>query len=502
MPEHIRALVVVLIVGSLVWILARPAFIQVLSPETFVRWRVLWYVTTLAWFLSPSFWVYVGIMTVVLIRIARRERFIFGLYLLLLLAAPPWSSPIPGMGIIDHFFLLDHYRLLALVLLLPLAWRLSKLSSTVRLFQSPVDWMVLAYLVLNTLLTFRGGNFTSDARTGLMLWIDFFLPYYVASRSIQSMEDLRHALMGLTVGAVLLGALAIVEIARSWKLYDAASAALGLNPFFVYKTRGPFVRPGATVIDSISLGYVMVVATGAFLYLQSRIEGRFWRWMGWLALATGVLACLSRGPWLGAFLLIFVFLITSPQWLKSVFQGATVATCLLLALSATSAGKQFIDLLPIVGSAEQGNIEYRSNLLTIALPVIERNFLFGSANFYDAPELEVMRQGEGIIDIVNSYIGVALHAGIVGLILFVGMFIRSLLALRRGMKWAQANHKSEQFLVGRALFAAVVSIMFIIFTVSSIFIMPIIYFVFIGLSCAFGLMHAAQVKSQLKWTPA
>ena len=36
---------------------------------------------------------------------------------------------------------------------------------------------LLDYVALNTALAFREGNFTSDARTALMLWIDFFLPY-------------------------------------------------------------------------------------------------------------------------------------------------------------------------------------------------------------------------------------------------------------------------------------------------------------------------------------
>ncbi len=455
---------------------------------------MLWYVTTLAWFLAHSFWIYVCIVIIALVFVGRREAHAFGLYLLLLLAAPPIPEAIPGMGIIDHLFILDHYRLLAIAFLLPCAWRLSVSSSSRPYSLNVVDWMVVGYLVLNTVLAYRGGNFTSDTRAALMLWIDFFLPFYVASRSIKDSEGFRHALAGLALGGVLISVLAAIEVLRSWKLYEAATAALGLHTFGAYKTRGMFIRPAVTVVDSIALGYTVVVAAGGYLYLQNLIEGRAKRWLGWLGLTVGVLACLSRGPWVGAMLLVFVFMLTSANPVKRMLQGAGVAACLMLALSATEFGQQIINLLPFVGSQEQDNVEYRADLLSVSLVVIERNLLFGASDFMSAPELEVMRQGEGIIDIVNSYLGVTLHAGVVGLSLFVGMFLGALMKLRRGMRWARQLNDADGLLLGRALLASVVSVMFIIFTVSGITAVPTIYFSLVGISCAYFAMQKSKAK--------
>lgn len=495
MPEHIRALLFVLVLSGLVWWLARPAMLQIVSQDTFVRWRRLWFITTLAWFLAHSFWVYVAVMTVVLLRTGRREPQVFGLYLLLLMAAPQARAPLPGFGIVNYIFMLDHYRLLSLALLLPCALRLARNPYTVRLFQSPVDGMVIAYLVINSLLAFRGGNFTSDARDSLMFWIDLFLPYYVASRSLRSMEDFRHALVGLLLGGLLLSVLAAFEVMRRWKLYDAANAALGLQTFGAYKTRGSFIRPAVSAIDSIVLGYVIVVASGAYLYLQGLVEDRMKRWLAWGALAMGVLASLSRGPWVGAGLLVFIFMLTSERPFKRLGQGALAMCVALLALSATPYGQQFINLLPYVGQEEQGNVEYRAGLLTVSLPVIERNPLFGSWNFLQAPELQVMMQGEGIIDVVNSYLGVTLSTGLVGLAAFVGMFGASLLMLRRAIRWSRRTGCTEELMLGRALYATLISIMFIIFTVSSILIVPTLYFAIIGISCAFTLWLLKRAKS-------
>ena len=167
---------------------------------------------------------------------------------------------------------------------------------------------------------------------------------------------------------------------------------------------------------------------------------------------------------------------------------------LMLALSATEFGQQIINLLPFVGSQEQDNVEYRADLLSVSLVVIERNLLFGASDFMSAPELEVMRQGEGIIDIVNSYLGVTLHAGVVGLSLFVGMFLGALMKLRRGMRWARQLNDADGLLLGRALLASVVSVMFIIFTVSGITAVPTIYFSLVGISCAYFAMQKSKAK--------
>jgi hypothetical protein len=486
---------VVLVVGSVVWWTVRPAVAPIISPSTFSRWRVLWYITTLAWFLSTSFWIYVVVMVVVLLVAGRRESHVFGLYLLLLLAAPPAAARIPGFGILDHFFALDHYRLLALALLLPSALRLAMSTTTTRFFKSPVDWMVFAYLMLNTVLAFRGDSFTNNVRFALMFWVDLFLPYYVASRSIRDTAGFRHALVGLAIGAMLISAFAAIEVLRSWKLFESATVALGLDRYGAYKMRGGLIRPSVTVMDSILVGYVVVIAAGGFLYLRSAINSRTMRTLGWLALATGLLASLSRGPWVGAVVLLFVYMLVSPRPFKRIVQAVAVASCAVVVLSALPAGQKIVELLPFVGEEEQGNVQYRADLLSVSMPVVERNLLLGAADFLEAPELQVMMQGEGIIDIVNSYLGVTLHAGLVGLFFFLGICVTALWAVRRGIGWSSLTADADSSQLGRALFAALVGIMFIIFTVSGIYIVPILHLAVVGIASAYFFAQRANATA-------
>jgi hypothetical protein len=346
---------------------------------------------------------------------------------------------------------------------------------------------VFGYLVLNTLLAFRGDSFTNNARFALMFWVDLFLPYYVASRSIRDTTGFRHALVGLAIGAMLISAFAVVEVLRSWKLFESATVALGLDRYGAYKMRGGMIRPSVTVMDSILLGYVIVVAAGGYLYLRGAIKSPFMRMLGWLALVTGLLASLSRGPWVGAMLLLFVFMLVSPRPFKSLIQALAVATCALVVLSALPAGQKILNLLPFLGQEEQGNVQYRAELLPVSMPVVKRNLLLGAEDFLESPELQVMRQGEGIIDIVNSYLVVTLHTGLVGLFFFVGISLTALMGIRRGMRWARLATDADASQLGRALFSALASIMFIIVTVSGIYIVPILHFAVVGIACAYFL---------------
>ena len=98
-----------------------------------------------------------------------------------------------------------------------------------------------------------------------------------------------------------------------------------------------------------------------------------------------------------------------------------------------------------------------------------------------------MRQGQGIIDVVNTYIGVALNYGFVGLGLFVAFFAVTLLGIYRAMR-SIPDKNSEEYLLGRVLLATLLAIVVIIFTVSSISIIPIVYFSVTGMGGAYVIM--------------
>ena len=484
-------MVVLTVLGAGYFYAARGALLQLLPEETFKRWRNLWLAATLVLFLSHSIWIWMLVLGAILLAYRRREAHLMGLYLVLLFVAPPAQVEIPGLGIIDHLWVLDHYRFLALTLLLPAALSLIQRTTTARLGSSPVDWMVLGYLSVMSLLAFREGNVTSGFRTVLSLWVDIFLPYYVTSRSLQNEDGLRQALTGYVIAAMILALIAIFEVARNWKMYSAVLVALGVGGGGMsdqYLYRSGLLRPNATVGNSIVLGYVLVVGLGFFLYLKEFLTKPLHRFLGLILLTAGIVASLSRGPWVGAILLCIIYVLIRPRPVKRLLLFGVGGMAVFLVLSQLPGGQLLIDMLPVVGTIEQGNVEYRSDLLAAALPVIERNLLFGSYDYLEAPELQVMMQGEGIIDLVNTYIGVALYSGVVGLTFFVGAFLQTLRELRTGARIA-CERNPEAAALGQSLFATVTAIMMIIYTASSISAVPVVYWLVIGLSVAYaGLM--------------
>ncbi len=487
MPEHIRALMVVLVLGGSVFFFARSAFEQMVPATTYSRWRNLWVLMTLALFLAHSYWVYALVVTVYALATTRRESHLLGLYFLLLFVAPPSRVEVPGFGLINHLFVLDQYRLLALVLLLPAAVALLQRTSTLKLGRSPVDWMVLGYFVLISLLHFREADLTNVLRNTVMNGLDIFLPYYVVSRSLKDMDGFKAAMSGFMIGAMLLSVVALFEALRSWKLYSAVLGALGLNPseFGGYLRRAGFLRPTATVGNSIVLGYVVMVGLGFGLFLKEFVSSARLKWLGLGLLTLGVVASLSRGPWVGAIFMLLVYFALGPRAMTQLARAGLGALLVGFLLSAFPVGQMLLDMLPFVGTVDEGNVEYRANLLTQALPVIQRNLWFGSVGYLQTPELQVMLQGEGIVDLVNSYIQVALEVGVVGLALFAGVFVLALKEVKQSMGRA-GRHGAEAVVLGRALFSSLAAVMLVIYTVSDITAVPVVYWSVAGLCVAYS----------------
>ena len=203
-----------------------------------------------------------------------------------------------------------------------------------------------------------------------------------------------------------------------------------------------------------------------------------------LLLVAGLFVPLSRGPWVGAAVLMVVYFATSRYATRSLI-GLGLASVLALSLLAVlPGGEKVINLLPFVGTTENENIGYRQNLLVNSMIVIQHYPWFGSTDFLKTPELEAMRQGQGIIDIVNSYIAIALKSGVTGLGLFVGFFGFTIMGILRAMRTI-ADKDSEEYLLGRVLVATLLAITVTIVTVSSILFIPIVYWSVAGLGMAY-----------------
>ena len=484
MPEHLRALAVILVFAGVVFALAKPAACAAgYAPADFDRRRLLWFALTLAAFLAHNFWIYIAVAAALLLHALAHERNKLALFFFVLLAVPPISAEIGGFGVLRHFFSIDYVRLLALAVLLPAFLSLRAQRDAVAFGRLLPDKILLSYLALLFVLQLQHSTFTDALRGGVFYaFIDVFLPYYVASRALTSLPAFRDALMSLVLGALVVATIGVFEFFRRWLLYMPLDEALGAPwGLGTYLARGQTLRAQASTGQPIVLGYVMAVSIGVFLALRTE-RRTAWR-LGLLLLVAGLIAPVSRGPWLGAAAIVLAFVATGPSGGLRTVGLLLLGSGIIAALLAAGAG--IVDYLPFLGTIDTGNVTYRQRIVEVSMEVVAQNPLFGSYDFMQLPLMQQLRQGQGIIDIVNTYLGVALESGLAGLGLFCGFFLATAAAIFRGMRNVpDAGH--ELHLLGRALLATLLGILVTIYTTSSIGVVAVIYWCVAGMGVAYA----------------
>ena len=487
MPEYLRALLIILLLSITFFVFSGRPATTIIGHDHFARRRNIWLSLTLAAFLAQSFWVYTAIAIPLLLYANRHEINPPALFFFLLFALPIATIGISGMGLINYLFALSHARILALFILLPAFFTLIRQSDTLSFGRTGADKVLAAYLLLTAVLYLRETSVTDTLRQAFYLFIDVVLPYFVISRSLKNLYAFKDASLSLVMAIMLLALIAVFESFKHWLLYQPLLDVLELSGIRGYLGRSSMLRAVASAGSPIALGYLMAVGIGLYLFLQRSIQHKLVRRLGMGLLIGGLIAPLSRGPWVGAAVLLFVFVATGRNSVRRLLGIALAGMLALPLIAMLPGGERVINLLPFIGTTEKGNIDYRENLLTNSMIVIQRSPWFGSINYLETPEMEAMRQGQGIIDVVNTYIGIALETGFVGLGLFVGFFALVVIGVYRAMR-SLPDKDSEEHLLGRALLATLIAILVIIFTVSSITVIPIVYWSVAGLGVAYAQM--------------
>jgi O-antigen ligase len=179
----------------------------------------------------------------------------------------------------------------------------------------------------------------------------------------------------------------------------------------------------------------------------------------------------SRGPWLGAG--IFLLSLIALRWVSARTYSFGLISLLLagVIVKLFGADELIYDFLrSLFGSTEDdfGSIQYRRQLLDAALALIKQSPTFGVPNF--GAYLQEFRQGEGIIDLVNTYLMVTLSSGMVGLVLYALPPLIVIMSLLRRLAPPVANSAPDLFV---CVFVSVqIAIAFTLITTSTIYVMP------------------------------
>jgi O-antigen ligase len=306
------------------------------------------------------------------------------------------------------------------------------------------------------------------------------LPYFMMSRCVNSLKDFYYIFLALLFSAVVLAYAGIIEELMHWKFYNRLPKQLDLDSFGVarYRSRSGFIRISSTASNPISFGYFIVLSIGGLLYVSyvNKIKKRIFLATS-LLLGFALSFTFSRGAWLSAIALITVYLyVKKTKFIKTIMSVLGVSGIIFLLFSP-------VDNLKNID--EHGTFEYRKELIKHSYDVIKNNIMFGSNDFTNNDTMEEMRQGEGIIDVVNTYLQIILQSGVIGLSTFIFIFIFVLKRILNLIKKFRKKGEKEAELLGCIIFSMILATMVMIGTTSSIDIIPIYYWILLGIGSAY-----------------
>lgn len=496
MTGSIRAFIFIVISIAAIHVLFGRYFERIIEKKYYQRLMRTYILILFFAAVSPSYWYFIICASFIIIFTKTNDAFEkIGLFLFLLLALPNFSQSIPGIAGIRYIFDLSYARFLILILLLPLLLERKSIPSSSIGFIS-TDKFISLYIFLVGILGFRNNSFTNASREIFMLFIDIFLPYYVLSRHITNIIHLKKLLAIFILSVCILSLISLLEITKTWHIYAEFTKHLHTqNHPPLYLIRSGMLRASAVFFTPIGFGLTSTMAIGAFLYLRSSFEPKFIRLGISTILILGLISSLSRGPWLGFAVLLIVYTYLQNDAIQKTVKYLVYLIFLVPLLSLMPFWDKIISLLPFIGNVETENITYRQRLIDNSLLVIEKYPFFGSTTYLNEPEMQRMIQGQGIVDLVNTYIWVALSSGIIGLILFVLIFTSLLVSTYQLLRTYQYHKYDEQQLV-IALMATMISILFIISTVSFIDFIPYLCWIWTGLLAAYILIKKTAYKNQ------
>jgi len=401
----------------------------------------------LAWAL-PNVWLLHILMCFwVPIMAGRFDRLVpVYLFSLLLLPALDLTVSVGGLKLFE-FGVLDALALGAATAIL-----LSSKKARVPL--SSDAWVCAILLVLGAALA-RDTSFSNFLRTSVNLVLDLGLPYLILSRGIRSPEDLRTALRWFACGGLALAALLTYETWKAWPLFMELYAQHQVPLVLMVKARAGLIRAAGPFIEPTSIALVMAMCIVALYLLRQQFRSRSHHYLLLIVAFIGLSAPQSRGAWIGLFIAIGAADLFCSRY-SALLRKSMIGSLLVASVFALAQLSEGLSETVGLSGTSSGTSDYRRNLLARGLEEFVRSPLIG----YSMPELSIrladLRQGEGIIDFVNTYVWIGLIAGGMGLIAFLGTFLQFLARL-----WHQRRTITEQSDLQSAAFAFACTVMLV-----------------------------------------
>jgi O-antigen ligase len=189
----------------------------------------------------------------------------------------------------------------------------------------------------------------------------------------------------------------------------------------------------ASTPHALSLGFDLAISFGIWLSLQQYVASRRLRHAVTAVLCLGLIVTYSRGPWACAVLIYVAFVYLRPGSRSALFKSAVALVAVLGAISLSPFGQKITALIPFLGGkVGDASIDYRKRLFDRGLEIFRDHPLLGDQ--FALARMQDLRQGQGIIDLVNAYVSQGLATGAVGLALFFFIVLPALFKVMKASK--------------------------------------------------------------------
>lgn len=366
--------------------------------------------------LAPNSWVIYGGLAALMLIFGSKTDHAPGTFLLLHLIVPTFQyqwvmGGIPIIGLNTKIFI----GLAAGALVLFKGGRSYRFG--------PEFWIVLSFVALFDIFSHaRGTAATNIAREMLQTSLNLVIPIIAMASLISRVKDVR--IFGAYVIAATISLTTIVafESASGWNFYRSIYAHVGIPPVWdQLRWRNGLLRASGPMLEATSMGFVLAILTLFTWSVRGVTKSKNWTWVVTAAAFLGVYLTQSRNPIVG------VILGMAAWYLFRRSKKANFSPVLL------SVGMVVVAIVGIVNSdgttrsqkaGPESTLDYRLRLMERGVEEVRKHPILGASKVEVDKKMEDLRQGEGIIDYVNSYLYIALLSGLIGLLIGLYALLR------------------------------------------------------------------------------
>lgn len=467
----VKIFAVMMIVLGAMRLVAGKGLREVMTPGD---WKAAWPAVAITLFVScfswkqPFFFVTFSVWAFLAPRMfGRSGEGRLPAYALLACVSPQFAMEIQDIGPLRDLMRIDAFRVIEIFILIPEAIRLlarrERPPSPSWLNLS--DLATVVYLVYVTAKLYGQMNMSSIARETIGVVLDSALPYYVLSRACVDADMRRRVLSMVLFGTVYECAVGIVEGVSRHTIYSQLQYLYGIRWNLIGAlTRGSFLRAQAGLSGALILAVLALFGIGLWFVLKPTAKSRPYAVLGLIMLG-GMLATFSRGPMLAAMLLVAGIFCMRRMPARKFLLLAVMTFGAMAVLWNSGLGDLFVAAIDSISGGDKTanfNVLYRQELLKTSLALIRQSPWWGVPNYL--AYMQDLRQGEGIIDLVNTYLIVTLNTGVVGLAIYVVPFVVVLLRLSSSIPQEPSALRRERL----GWIALTLAIMAAVFTTSPV----------------------------------